>query len=57
MMIKFVYSAVWQEEIVVKPVLLDPEVNALGADLLPKINALANNFLNYPIYDQDFQVK
>ena len=56
MMIKFVYSAVWQEEIVLDPRLLEPEVNEKGADLLPQINALANSFSQYPVYDQQFQV-
>jgi len=56
-MIKVAYAFVWQEQGNFNGgPLTGPVINALGAEFMSSINAFANQFISFPVYDQDLEV-
>ena len=56
--IKLFYAFLWQEEVLADATaLFTPEVNAWGNEHISDVNAFANSLNNWPIYDQDLQVR
>ena len=57
-LVKLGYAFLWQESVLTDaPWVFDPEVNVIGADLLPVVNSLANGLNNFEYYEQNFQVR
>ena len=55
--IKLLYAFLWQESTFDFPLLLNPAVNAIGAELIPSVNAFANRLNDFTFYEQNFQVE
>ena len=55
--IKLLYAFLWQESTFDSPLLLNPAVNAIGAELIPSVNAFANGLNDFTFYEQNFQVE
>lgn len=54
--IKLMYAFLWQErELTKSKFFLDPLVNFLGWELLPRINHIANQFVTFEHFDKQFQ--
>jgi hypothetical protein len=53
--LKMVYAFYWQEAIVPGPHISDPEAIARGAEMLPVVNALANQLTGFYHVDEEFQ--
>ena len=54
--VKLLYACVWQEELIETPFLFDPLANEIGAELVPIVNAFANQLNDFTFKDQNFQV-
>ncbi|XP_018010700.1 uncharacterized protein LOC108668079 isoform X2 [Hyalella azteca] len=53
---KLIYAFIWQEHVLTdNPQFLDPEVNALGWQYLPIVNAWANSLNSFEYFEPDFQ--
>ena len=53
---KLLYACIWQEEFFETPFLFDPQANEIGAELVPIVNAFANQLNDFTFKDQNFQV-
>ena len=53
--IKLLYACVWQEEFFEPPFLFDPLANQIGAEIIPIVNAFANQLNDFIFQDQNFQ--
>lgn len=49
---KFLYALPWQEEIFKSKLLLQPWINKLGAELMPSVNALADDLTGFSNSDE-----
>ncbi|KAF2367512.1 hypothetical protein FHG87_001742, partial [Trinorchestia longiramus] len=53
---KLVYAFLWQERVLTRsPLFLDPIVNYIGWELLPRVNSVANQFASFQYFDPHFQ--
>lgn len=55
-LVKLLYAFLWQEYVLTgADIFLDPEVNTMGALLMPSVNALANWLTDFPVLDDNLQ--
>ena len=54
---KLIYAFLWQERVLTKNnFFLDPFVNFIGWELLPRVNLIANQMTNFHHFDEEFQL-